>query len=109
MADDAFVQSLNKSFRGKDKPTNVLSFPACADPRSPIPDPSLGDIILAFETIAREAQDQAKSFKDHAVHLLVHGTLHLLGHDHKKDAQARDMEKLEINILKKLNINNPYL
>ncbi|NBX02785.1 MAG: rRNA maturation RNase YbeY [Alphaproteobacteria bacterium] len=99
LADDAFVKNLNRDFRGKDKPTNVLSFPG---------DGHLGDIVLAFETIEREAKEQQKTFKAHVQHLLVHGTLHLLGHDHIKDAEAEKMEALEIKILKELGVANPY-
>lgn len=103
LADDAFVQNLNKQYRGKDKPTNVLSFPAS------LGDGELGDIILAFETIEREAAEQQKTFRNHATHLLVHGFLHLLGYDHIEEKEAEIMEKLEIKILKKLGISNPYL
>lgn len=100
LADNDFVQNLNREYRGKDKPTNVLSFPQ--DP------PMLGDIVLAFETIAREAVEQNKDFSAHLTHLLVHGTLHLLGYDHENDQEAQEMEGLEIEILKKMGINNPY-
>ena len=100
LAHDAFVKTLNRDFRGKDKPTNVLSFPG---------DGHIGDLVLAFETIEREAAEQGKSFKAHTQHLLVHGVLHLLGHDHIKDAEAEKMEALEIKILKKLGVANPYL
>ncbi|MCE2927693.1 MAG: rRNA maturation RNase YbeY [Rickettsiales bacterium] len=101
LADDAFVQSLNHEFRGKNKPTNVLSFSGDDD--------YLGDVILAFETIKREALDQKKTFRDHTAHLIVHGVLHLLGHDHDHEKKAEKMERLEIKILKKLGITNPYL
>lgn len=107
LADDAFVQKLNRDFRGKDEPTNVLSFP-----ESSIPNPQsryLGDVILARQTVEREAKAQGKTARAHAVHLLVHGTLHLLGHDHKRDREAEKMEALEVKILKKLGISNPYL
>ncbi len=107
LADDAFVRKLNKQFRGKDKPTNVLSFP-----ESPIPNPQspyLGDIVLARQTVEREAKEQGKTVRAHATHLLVHGMLHLLGHDHMRAKEAQAMENLEIKILKKLGINNPYL
>lgn len=101
LADDSFVQDLNKGYRGKDKPTNVLSFPQ--------DEPSmLGDIILAYETIETEAATQGKSFEDHATHLIVHGVLHLLGHDHMKAAEAETMEGLEVEALKALGIKNPY-
>lgn len=101
LADDAFIRDLNKTYRGKDKPTNVLSFTGEND--------YLGDLILSIETIEREAKEQHKSFKDHVRHLLVHGTLHLLGYDHQRKEEAKRMEALEIKILKKLMVSNPYL
>jgi probable rRNA maturation factor len=101
LADDAFLRELNKNYRGKDKPTNVLSFEGEGE--------YLGDIVLALETIKREAKEQNKRFKDHTTHLLVHGVLHLLGHDHHRKKDAGAMEELEIKILKKLGISNPYL
>lgn len=110
LADDDFIQRLNSQYRGKDKSTNVLSFPAASltpDNRSMTPE--LGDIVLAIETIEKEAKEQAKTFRNHATHLLIHGFLHLLGHDHIEDKQAENMEKLEVKILKKLGIGNPYL
>lgn len=110
LADDGFVQALNKTYRGKDKPTNVLSFPAGAMPAGagPMPARLLGDVVLACETIAREAAEQDKSFADHLCHLVVHGVLHLLGHDHETDAQAEEMEALEREILHDLDISDPY-
>lgn len=101
LADDAFIKSLNNDYRGKDKATNVLSFPSEL--------PELGDIVLAIETIEKEAKEQGKSFRHHAAHLLVHGFLHLLGYDHIIDKDALKMEQLEIKILKKLGVTNPYL
>jgi probable rRNA maturation factor len=92
---------LNKSYRGKDKATNVLSFINDDEP--------LGDIILAYETIEREAIEQEKSFRDHTIHLIIHGILHLMGHDHEVPEEAAKMEAKEIKILKKLGIENPYL
>ena len=115
LADDAFIKKLNRDYRGKNKATNVLSFPSEPDIErnaktfSRQGEYELGDIILAYETILREATEQKKSFTHHARHLLVHGTLHLLGYDHMEQAQAQAMEKLEIKILKKQNIDNPYL
>ena len=100
LADDAFVQELNKNYRGKDKPTNVLSFPQ--DP------PLLGDIVLALDTVLREADEQGKRFEDHCTHLLIHGFLHLLGHDHEEEEEAAVMENIEIQILASLGIKNPY-
>jgi len=101
LADDAFVRDLNKSYRGKDKPTNVLSFPNDEEP--------LGDVILAYETVAREAEEQKKSFKHHAAHLIVHGILHLQGHDHEEEEAAEKMERKEARILRGLGIADPYL
>ena len=101
LADDGFVQNLNKQWRGKDKPTNVLSFPQ-DEPMT------LGDVILAFETVKQESSEQNKRFEDHTAHLIVHGILHLLGHDHMNDADAEIMEALEIEILDAVGIKNPY-
>lgn len=105
-ADDAFVRDLNARFRGQDKPTNVLSFPA-ASAGAPGPRP-LGDIVLAFETVSREARDAGKPFNHHTAHLLVHGFLHLLGYDHETDADATIMEAREVRILETLDIPDPY-
>ncbi len=101
LAGDDFIQDLNKTYRGKDKPTNVLSFPQ-DDPGC------LGDVILALETIRREAVEQGKSLTDHTLHLVVHGVLHLLGHDHENDQDAEIMEQIEIKVLAVLGIKNPY-
>jgi probable rRNA maturation factor len=105
-ADDAAVQTLNRDWRGKDQPTNVLSFPA-PPTRAPGPRP-LGDIALAYETVARESLDEMKSLADHAAHLLVHGTLHLLGHDHETDSDAAAMEALEVEALARIGLADPY-
>ncbi len=109
-ADDAFVRSLNKEYRGKDKPTNVLSFPQMEPEETFAPQHfiSLGDIILAEETVSREAAEQDKPLDAHISHLIVHGTLHLLGYDHIDDEEAEKMESLEIKILSTLGIKNPY-
>ena len=107
LADDGAVRRLNRTFRGKDKPTNVLSFPASAPPGIPGPC-SLGDIALAFETVAREAESEGKTLADHARHLIVHGTLHLLGYDHETDAEAERMETLEVKALARLGVADPY-
>ncbi|MBN8543209.1 MAG: rRNA maturation RNase YbeY [Alphaproteobacteria bacterium] len=94
------VETLNHLYRGKKKPTNVLSFPN--------DEPPLGDIILAYETVKREAKEQKKTFRAHTLHLVVHATLHLLGYDHEKSREAEEMEALEIAYLKRLGIANPY-
>lgn len=108
---DAGVRALNFGYRNKDAPTNVLSFPQIG-PGCPPPCPSgpvpLGDIVLARETIEREAGEQGKSFDDHLAHLLIHGTLHLLGYDHIIESDAETMETLEIQILAGIGIKNPY-
>jgi probable rRNA maturation factor len=103
LCDDAFIRSLNRQWRGCDAPTNVLSFPAPAGAAG-----SLGDIAVAYETTLREAQAEGKRLKDHVIHLLVHGFLHLLGYDHQNDAEAAKMERLEGAILAALGIANPY-
>lgn len=110
LADDAFIQNLNRDYRGKDSPTNVLSFPQFEpnDLDKKAPFLALGDIILAFETLQREASEQEKSLRAHTTHLIAHGLLHLLGYDHIEDSEAEAMEKLEIRILKALSIKNPY-
>ena len=110
LTDDSGVQVLNREYRGKDKPTNVLSFAALDgdDPLPPEGPVHIGDIILALETLQREAADMEKSLADHFTHLLIHGTLHLLGYDHENDADANIMESLEISILSTFGIENPY-
>ena len=105
LGDDNTVQELNKTYRGKDKPTNVLSFPQTEPGETGL---ELGDIALAFETVKREAFEQNKTLEDHLRHLLVHGTLHLLHHDHQNDEEAKEMETLEIKILDDLGVKNPY-
>jgi len=103
LADDRSVRSLNKRDRKQDKPTNVLSYPS--GERA-----FLGDIVLARQTVWREARAQKKSPADHVAHLVVHGVLHLLGHDHEtSDADAERMEALERRILKRLGIADPYV
>lgn len=106
--DDASIKTLNAGWRGKDKPTNVLSFPAFpTQPRGPIP-PMLGDIVLAAETVAREAEVEGKPLDHHMTHLVIHGLLHLLGHDHEDEAKAERMEALERAALARLAIPDPY-
>jgi probable rRNA maturation factor len=107
LADDAAVRALNRDWRGKDLPTNVLSFPAGAPVAEGAPI-LLGDVALAFETVAHEAEAQGKALPDHLRHLLVHGVLHLLGHDHEIEAEAERMEGLERRILAGLGVADPY-
>jgi len=111
LADNQTVQELNRDYRNMDKPTNVLSFPLGGDDNMPaIPGTMmLGDVILAFETVSAEAISQDKSIENHTSHLIVHGVLHLLGHDHEDDAQADAMETLEKKILATLGIDDPYV
>jgi probable rRNA maturation factor len=106
LTDDAEQQELNRQWRGIDKPTNVLSFPQI-EPFAPVAG-LLGDIILARETLEREAAELGTSFTDHFTHLLVHGFLHLLGYDHVEEADALAMEALETQILQSLGIADPY-
>jgi probable rRNA maturation factor len=110
LTDDDEQRALNRTWRGKDTPTNVLAFPA-ADPAMPVPDGApllLGDVVLAFETVRREATEQKKPLADHLRHLVVHGVMHLLGHDHENAAEAAIMEAREIAILAELGVPNPY-
>ena len=111
--DDARIAALNAQFRSKPAATNVLSWPASEDISPASWDPrgapvELGDIAIAHDTCAREAAEQGKAFADHVTHLLVHATLHLLGFDHMNDAEAAEMEGLEVEILGKLGISDPY-
>lgn len=106
--DDAHVRVLNRDWRGKDKPTNVLSFPAFeVAPGDPVP-PMLGDVVLAFETVGAEATLEEKPFDHHLTHLIVHGLLHLLGYDHEDEEDAAIMEGLERAALARLAIPDPY-
>jgi|GEM_PF-398664 len=110
IASDADVQALNRDFRDIDKPTNVLSFPT-DDEDGALDEEGqfyLGDIILAVGTLIKEAENEDKPIAHHFAHLAVHGLLHLMGFDHKTEAEAEIMEALEIKILAHLNINNPY-
>jgi len=107
LADDAALRALNQTWRGKDAPTNVLSFPAAtaaavADARL------LGDVFVALETLEREAADEAKPLADHFRHLVAHGFLHLLGFDHQTPAEAQAMERIEVRALARLGVADPY-
>ncbi len=105
--DDKQMRSLNRTYRKQDKSTNVLSFPTQNTARTPVL-PVLGDIVLAFETVQREADGRGISLADHTAHLIIHGYLHLQGLDHQNKENAEAMEALEINALERLGISNPY-
>jgi probable rRNA maturation factor len=107
LTDDAAIRTLNRDWRGFDKPTNVLSFPASSPKIEGFP-PLLGDVIVAYETLAREASEQEKPVLHHLAHLVVHGYLHVLGYDHQTDSEAEAMEGLEREILSVLRIADPY-
>ena len=107
LTDNAAIRRLNAQWRQIDKPTNVLSFPPASHQQGPMT--SLGDIAIAYETTAREAQEENKPLADHLAHLAVHGFLHLLDHDHDNDAAAEEMEQLERVILARLGVPDPYL
>ena len=114
LTEDAEVHALNRDYRGKDKPTNVLSFPMFdADEiaglaQGPFPEALLGDIVLAHETCAREAAEKGIAFSAHATHLIGHGVLHLIGFDHISDDEAEEMEALERRILNDMGLDDPY-
>jgi len=101
LADDRTLRRLNRDYRGKDRPTNVLSFPIAGGG-------TLGDVVLARETLLAEAAAQGKRPADHLAHLVVHGVLHLLGYDHQRAGQARRMEALEVKVLRALRVADPY-
>jgi probable rRNA maturation factor len=109
LVSDARIRVLNLSFCGHDKPTNVLAFPA---PETPVHRHDgatfLGDVVVAAETVTREAAEQGKPARDHLQHLVVHGLLHLMGRNHETDARAREMEALEIRILERIGVPDPY-
>ena len=111
LTDDAGIRTLNRNWRGIDKPTNVLSFPALQPRGERQADDAprmLGDIAIAYETTRREADEEQKPFDHHLSHLAVHGFLHLIGHDHEQDQEAETMESLEREILSQLGIPDPY-
>lgn len=101
------IQHLNKTYRHQDKTTNVLSFPS--DLPIEIEEAILGDVVICVEVVTEEAKMQQKTFNNHLIHMAIHGTLHLLGYDHVEESEAQKMESLEVKILKKLQIENPYL
>jgi len=110
LMDDASIRLLNRDYRGKDAATNVLSFPVEEDdsflpPGERLP---LGDIAVALETVTREAAEEDKTLAEHLAHMVVHGTLHLLGYDHEQDSEAEEMEALERDVLASLGIADPY-
>ena len=106
LSDDRHMRALNRDWRGKDAPTNVLAFPANGE--APGGPRLLGDVVLALETCAREAKAQGKTLAAHATHLVVHGVLHLVGHDHERDAAATRMEAIERRVLAGLGLADPY-
>jgi probable rRNA maturation factor len=105
---DEEIRVFNAEWRGQDKPTNVLSFPALPLTPGKMPGPMLGDIVIARETVEREAVELEKTFDDHLTHLLVHGFLHLFGYDHMETGEAEKMEGLETRILSELGLSDPY-
>ncbi|CAM5203141.1 hypothetical protein ARD30_22260 [Bosea thiooxidans] len=107
LTDDRRIRVVNRDWRGFDKATNVLSFPA-APPERIAASPLLGDIVLAYETVLREAEAEGKAASDHLRHLVIHGLLHLLGEDHETEAEARRMEALEVAALASLGVADPY-
>ncbi|MBO22783.1 MAG: rRNA maturation RNase YbeY [Rhodospirillaceae bacterium] len=108
LCNDAEMRTLNRAWRGRDAATNVLAFVMNEAPGPGHDDPMLGDVLVAYETCAAEAQEQGKPLSDHLSHLVVHGTLHLLGFDHENDDDAEAMEELERAVLNGLGITDPY-
>ena len=106
VVDEHEIAELNKQYRAKNKTTNVLSFPADKD--LPVPIPLLGDVVICAEVVAKEAVEQHKPLTAHWAHMVIHGTLHLLGYDHIENDQAEQMEQKEINYMQKLGFPNPY-
>lgn len=108
LANDEKLKALNNDWRGKDKPTNVLSFPGSDVLPGEAAESILGDIVISVETTKREAELENKRFDDHFTHLIIHGLLHLFGYDHETEEQALQMETLETEILAQLGITDPY-
>ncbi|MGQ7743467.1 rRNA maturation RNase YbeY [Pectobacterium brasiliense] len=107
IVDEAESRDLNNTYRGKDKPTNVLSFPFEAPPEVELP--LLGDLIICRQVVEREAAEQEKTVEEHWAHMVVHGSLHLLGYDHIEDSEAEEMEALETEIMQSMGYADPYL
>ncbi|AYH02290.1 rRNA maturation RNase YbeY [Pectobacterium parmentieri] len=107
IVDEAESRDLNNTYRGKDKPTNVLSFPFEAPPEVELP--LLGDLIICRQVVEREAAEQEKTVEEHWAHMVVHGSLHLLGYDHIEDSEAEEMEALETEIMQSMGYTDPYL
>jgi len=102
---------LNAQYRGRDKPTNVLSFPVAGSPVAAAPDGEprpLGDLVICPQVLRAEAREQKKTLRSHWAHLVVHGSLHLIGYDHEGDSDANRMERREISVLRRLGFSNPY-
>jgi probable rRNA maturation factor len=108
LTDDKAIRLLNREWRGIDKPTNVLSFPA-ATTKASVRLPLFGDIVIAYETLKRECDDEGRIFLHHLAHLTVHGFLHLIGYDHQVEAQAEQMEGLESKIMMRMQMPDPHL
>ena len=108
LTDNSGIAALNRNWRGIDKPTNVLSFPASGH-KGNESSRFLGDIVIAYETLVRECDDENRKFLHHLAHLTVHGFLHLAGYDHETDAQAEEMEGLESKIMTRLSMPDPYI
>lgn len=109
LADDELVWTLNREFRDCDRTTNVLAFPGLPEgPQPPGAPVLLGDVVIAYETAATEAAADGMEMSDHLCHLVVHGMLHLLGYDHQSEAEAAEMERLEVGVLAGLGVDNPY-
>ena len=106
IVDEEEIQTLNRDYRGKDKPTNILSFPCELPPGVDVP--LLGDLVICANVVKNEAKEQEKPEQNHWAHMVIHGTLHLMGYDHSEDTEAEIMEALEVKLLSELGISNPY-
>ncbi len=106
LVDEAESRQLNQTYRGKDRPTNVLSFPFEAPPQ--VPTPLLGDLVICAPVVAKEAQEQGKTPQAHWAHMVIHGLLHLLGYDHENEQEAQQMESRERELLQRLHFPDPY-